>query len=131
MKKSSETSWLHSSHGEVRIINNYLKGGNRCRLECPSRRKVWGSTFSFASKLILGLNNSRKNFRNFLTSVSFTPSPPKISTIFLYSYIHSYIAEIFDGTKMKNPLVGKFQFFSGVIQAKSQLWLKVGGFSSK
>ncbi len=39
--------------------------------------------------------------------------------------------EIFDGTEMKDPQVWKFQFFPGVIQAKSQLWLKVGGWTPK
>ena len=68
--------------------------------ECGKSRvslqnKIWSSTFSFAPKLALGLNNSRKNFRNFSTSFWFTPAP--------------YIAEIFDGAGVNKNEVERFK----------------------
>ena len=44
--------------------------------------------------------------------------------------IYGYIAEIFDGTGMKDPEVGKFRIFVlkfWSIQTKSQLWFIVEG----
>ena len=45
--------------------------GGQPAIRCPPRTKVWSSTFFFAAKLTLGLNNSRKKIELFRPRVTF------------------------------------------------------------